>query len=381
MRVKDDAVIAHASTDAKGRFTFSNVPPGVYRVGLPGFKTTYNTVEVTSADQRNCKQPLFVILYLVPVESDGLQSEIVATLPLNFANATTPDSKERAQASAEVNAGLPGHDLDNGEKHFRAAIRIDPSYWLAHVNLALVLVDRGKLTEAEAEFREAVRVGRTNEVPYWQLTTFLVDHGRAADAEAELNKAKRDGISSAGVSASFGLLAFQSHRWKDAEKQFRAALEYTPEALFGFEHWDQWESLLAVTLVRQGRFDEALKATGHWSWALNEVAYALVERGEHLDAAATMLEEAHAAEPDDAGILDSLGWANFKLGKLDIAEPQLRQAADRLSDHPTVLEHLGELYAAKGRKADARSALAAALQHATDAGQRKRLSSRLKQLN
>jgi Flp pilus assembly protein TadD len=72
-----------------------------------------------------------------------------------------------------------------------------------------------------------------------------------------LNEAQRKGISSAGVIASRGLLAFQRHQWKEAEKQFRAALEFTPEALFGFRHWEQWNDLLAVTLSRQGRFAEA----------------------------------------------------------------------------------------------------------------------------
>jgi tetratricopeptide (TPR) repeat protein len=93
-----------------------------------------------------------------------------------------------------------------------------------------------------------------------------------------------------------------------------------------------------------------------------------------------MLEEAVTAEPDNAATLDSLGWANFKLHKLAVAEQQLKIAAERLSDHADVLEHLGELYAATGRKSEARSMIAAALGHATDAEQRKRLSGRLKQL-
>src|SRR5436305_867338 len=83
---------------------------------------------------------------------------------------------------------------------------------------ALVLVDRQQLTQAEAEFCEAVRVGGKHEVPYWQLTTFLVDHGRAGDADSALNQAQRNGISSAGVNASRGLLAFQNHQWKEAVK-------------------------------------------------------------------------------------------------------------------------------------------------------------------
>jgi|SRR5882672_1653567 len=95
------------------------------------------------------------------------------------------------------------------------------------------------------------------EVPYWQLSTFLVDHGRDADAEAALNQAWKDGLSSAGIDTSFGLLAFRKHQWKEAERELRAAFECTPEALFGFRHWEQWDALLIVTLRRQGKSREA----------------------------------------------------------------------------------------------------------------------------
>jgi uncharacterized protein HemY len=65
---------------------------------------------------------------------------------------------------------------------------------------------------------------------------------------------------------------------------------------------------------------------------------------------------------------------------MDLAEQQLKEAAARLPDHADVLEHLGELYAARGKRGEARSMLTTALEHATDAKQQKRLSGRLKQL-
>jgi Flp pilus assembly protein TadD len=387
MRPGKDAVVARASTDSSGRFQFSNVPRGTYLVGLSGFLDTNEMVEVTSADQRTCVQPLMVILYLQPFEGSGPESRIVAKLPPNFANATGEMSKERSAAFSETNEGQRSdHNLDVGERHFRAAIQIDPTYWLAHVNLALVLMERKQFPEAEAEFREGVRVGGNMEVPYWQLTSFLVDHGRDADAETALNQARKDGLSSAGIEASFGLLAFRKHRWKEAESELRAAFEYTREALFGFRHWEQWDALLIVALRRQGKSREAddryrsMGALGEDPWVLNMIGWDMVERGDHLKDAVRLLEKALADEPDSAGILDALGWANIKLKRFAIAEPQLTQAANRRPDDSDVLEHLGELYAATGRPGAARSTFAAALEHATDAEQRKRLSGRLKQL-
>jgi Tfp pilus assembly protein PilF len=387
MRPGKDAVVARASTDSNGHFQFSNVPRGTYVAGLPGFVDTNETVEITSADQQGCAHPLIVILYVIPFEGSGTESRIVPKLPPNFANATGEMSKERSAAFTETNLGLGSdHNLDVGERRFRAAIQIDPTYWLAHVNLALVLMERKQYPAAEAEFREGVRVGGNMEVPYWQLTSFLVDHGRDADAETALNQARKDGFASAGIDASFGLLAFRRHRWKEAESKLRAAFEYTPEALFGFRHWQQWQALLIVALRRQGKSREAnaqYASMGMWRndpWVLNMIGWDMVERGDHLHDAVRLLEKALADEPDSAGILDALGWANVKLKQFAIAESQLTQSASLRSDDPDVLEHLGELYAATGRPDVARSNFAAALEHTTDAEQRKRVSGRLKQL-
>ena|SRR5882672_7649193 len=79
------------------------------------------------------------------------------------------------------------------------------------------------------------------------------------------------------------------------------------------------------------------------------ISWDMVERGDHVKDAVRLLEKALAAEPDSAEILGTLGWANVKLKRFTIAEPQLKQAADRRPDDPDVLEHLGELYAATGR--------------------------------
>jgi Flp pilus assembly protein TadD len=390
MRPGKDAVVARASTDSNGRFQFTNVPRGTYVVGLSGFVDTSETVVITSADQRSCAQPLIVLLYMPPFEGSGPESRIVAKLPPNFANATGAESKERAAASDETSAGerslRSDHDLDLGERHFRAAIQIDPTYWLAHVNLALVLLKRKRFPEAETEFREAVRVGGNMEVPHWLLTSFLVDRGRDADAVAALNQARKDGLSSAGIDAGFGLLAFRKHRWKDAESELRAAFEYTPETFFGVRYRAQWDALLVVALRRQGKSREAdaryrsMGALGDDPWVVNTIGRDMVERGDHLQDVVRLLENALAGEPDNAEILDTLGWANVKLKRFAIAEPQLTQAANRRPDDSDVLEHLGELYAATGRADAARSMFGRALEHATDAEQRTRLSDRLKQL-
>ena len=55
-------VVAKAYPDAHAEFTFAELPPGRYRVTLPGFTPTAEIVEMTSRSQGACLRPLFVVL-------------------------------------------------------------------------------------------------------------------------------------------------------------------------------------------------------------------------------------------------------------------------------------------------------------------------------
>jgi tetratricopeptide (TPR) repeat protein len=61
-----------------------------------------------------------------------------------------------------------------------------------------------------------------------------------------------------------------------------------------------------------------------------------------------MLEKAVAREPRNAAYLDSLGWAYFRLGELQRAEKNLREAYRREPADPTIEEHIGDLEARQG---------------------------------
>ena len=67
--------------------------------------------------------------------------------------------------------------------------------------------------------------------------------------------------------------------------------------------------------------------------ALNYLGYMLAERGERLDESVELIKRALAIDPDNGSYLDSLGWAYFKDGKLDLAVEQ-PEARRRLSCRP-----------------------------------------------
>jgi Tfp pilus assembly protein PilF len=84
------------------------------------------------------------------------------------------------------------------------------------------------------------------------------------------------------------------------------------------------------------------------------------------------------AEPTNSSFLDSLGWAYFKLGKLDDAERQLNEAARRAASSATIQDHLGDLYQRQGKIEQARAAWQKALALSTEAAEVARITAKLK---
>jgi Flp pilus assembly protein TadD len=79
-----------------------------------------------------------------------------------------------------------------------------------------------------------------------------------------------------------------------------------------------------------------------------------VERGQNLEQARRMLERAVELRPEDGNIVDSLGWALFRLGDLRGAVRWLERAVELEPRNSVINDHLGDAYWAAGRQAEAR---------------------------
>ncbi|MBO0734696.1 MAG: tetratricopeptide repeat protein, partial [Methylocapsa sp.] len=86
---------------------------------------------------------------------------------------------------------------------------------------------------------------------------------------------------------------------------------------------------------------------------LNYLGYSWVDQGMNLDEAFGMLQRAVELRPTDGYIVDSLGWANYKLGRIDEAVKQLERAIDLKPSDPVINDHLGDAYWRAGRKLEA----------------------------
>lgn len=101
-------------------------------------------------------------------------------------------------------------------------------------------------------------------------------------------------------------------------------------------------------------FKKALALRPDQPQVLNYLGYSWVDQGIHLTEALEMIEKAVAAAPNDGYIIDSLGWAFYRLGRYDEAVATLEQAVQLRPNDPEINDHLGDAYFRAGRKLEAR---------------------------
>jgi tetratricopeptide (TPR) repeat protein len=113
-----------------------------------------------------------------------------------------------------------------------------------------------------------------------------------------------------------------------------------------YERTDQWQKA-------EADFLRVLEIEPENADALNYLGYTWVDRGENLKRAFDMIRKAVKLEPDSGAIIDSLGWAHYKLGEYQEAKVQLEKAVELSPSSATIVDHLGDVYWKLGRYREA----------------------------
>ena len=268
------------------------------------------------------------------------------------------------RASALLNAGRSAEARDV----LRDALKITPNDVHMSFLMAQAQRDLGDLNAAE-ETARALQTAHPEDI----RTTYLL--GQMLEAQGRhqavvdllkpeidrLRAARANGGQIAMLLASEGLALQQLKRHDDALAILKEAVSLSPDDT-------NVQFQLGATFDRAGRQPEAEKVFREIiakdpldAGALNYLGYMLAERGTSLDEAVTFIQRALTVEPDNPSFLDSLGWSYVQQGKLDLADPPLSTAADKLPKNSVIQEHLGDLRLKQNRRADAIAAWQKAL--------------------
>jgi tetratricopeptide (TPR) repeat protein len=179
---------------------------------------------------------------------------------------------------------------DEAEKHLDALIKEHPDDLEAIMALGNVLRGHKKFAECADVYSKGVATLKEPEKNNWVLFYFR------------------------------GICYERSHQWPKSEADLKKALELFPEQ----------------------------------PHVLNYLGYSWVDQGVNLDQGMDMIKRAVQQRPDDGYIVDSLGWAYFRIGNYEEAVKQLERAIELKPEDPTINDHLGDAYWRVGRTLEAK---------------------------
>lgn len=235
----------------------------------------------------------------------------------------------------------------------------------AHFNLGRAYRELGEYEQALAAF---AKVGPGNEYLPAKLmqAELLFSLSRNQEASQLLASARNE---QPDYAIQLYLIEIEA---LSKQQQIDAAWQLAKQALEQFP--DDLNLLYTRAMIAEKRGDLAqlerdlrfiIEREPDNAMAINALGYTLADRTDRYDEARALIEQAYQLNPDDAAILDSLGWVNYRLGNLEEAETQLRKAHERLPDHE-IAAHLGEVLWAAGEQREARTIWAEALKQQPD---------------
>jgi tetratricopeptide (TPR) repeat protein len=247
------------------------------------------------------------------------------------------------------------------EKALRRVIELQPAYALAHAGLAELLSETGCAEAAVTAAKRAV-----------ELEPREISHGlgllaayRACDrkADADALEARLLEASSSDPADLQSMAAYyrKTGRSSDVEDRLRKALLAQPAS------WGALSSM-ATFLEDGGREEEmqallraALKTRPDDPHLLTWLARTYAERNVHVEEAYELADKAVKKSQNDAVAFDTRGWAHFRLRRFKEAERDLRRSLE-LTKSAAVIDRLGDVLAAMGRREEALTQWREALQ-------------------
>jgi len=226
-----------------------------------------------------------------------------------------------AVAGEVIESYRSGRQYTMAQQEAEAALRKFPDDPALHIRHATVLAEQGNVEPALAEVRKTLEARGPRELNL--ALAEIYDKGRKYDEMAKVLDAAEKASESKDDKSSIwfmrGAMLEKQKRYDQSEAEFRRVLEADP---------------------------------GNVS-ALNYLGYMNANRNVKLQESLSLIQKAVAKEPDQGAYLDSLGWAYYRLGRLEEAEPILREAALRTPRDPTVHDHLAEVLLKRSKTQEA----------------------------
>ncbi|OAN52393.1 hypothetical protein A6A04_00100 [Paramagnetospirillum marisnigri] len=240
----------------------------------------------------------------------------------------------------------------------RMALALRPNFPMAHILVADTLGHQRRLEEANDIYRAIPKSSQVSGFARLRLAVNLDELGRSDDAVSELSALAAERPDSHDPLMALGDIFRRHKRYAEAADAYDRAL-----ARVDTKDPRNWTLLYArgIALERSKQWNraerdflEALRLKPDQPDVLNYLGYTWVDQGLNVEQGRKLIERAVELRPNDGAIVDSLGWALYRMGEFQAAVRHLERAAELKAEDPTINEHLGDALWQVGRYDEAR---------------------------
>lgn len=241
------------------------------------------------------------------------------------------------------------------EEQFNRLLDSEQSYSMASYYLGRIAMRREQPNVAMGYFEE-VKTTDPNFLPAWVFRSdILIEQGQNREA---IKLLQRSAEQFPKLAQRFLLVTVESFNKHDQSELSIAllnkALKQDPDnrhLLYGramsYEKQDRLQALESdLRTILQSKPDDAS--------VLNALGYTLATRSDRTDEAFKLIQQAFNINPNDPAIIDSMGWIEYLRGNLEVSLGHLRRAMEAYPD-PEIAAHLGEVLWQMGRKEEAQA--------------------------
>jgi len=247
--------------------------------------------------------------------------------------------------------------------YLQLALDLKPDHPLALITLGDVYERLKQYEQANAVFDRVPKDSAVRTSADIAIGQNYEQMGRGEEAMVYLDKLMKERPDDVEVVMALGNVQRSRKKFAEAAETYSKAIELvgTPQRghwiLFfyrgtSYERAKQWEKAEADLKKSLELVPDTLPAGK--AQVMNYLAYSWVDRNENIEEAFKMLTKAVELAPRDGMIIDSLGWAYYRMGRYEDAVRELEKAVELKAGDPTINDHLGDAYWKVGRKLEAK---------------------------
>ncbi len=270
------------------------------------------------------------------------------------------DTPQKGLAEAVFSVGtiFRGFQNEVAQLFTSLVLYLNPDFEVARVSMADLYEQSGRFSKAADEYLKIDKDSPVYYVAQLKLATNYMEQDKKQQAFETLLQLLKKYPKNEHIAFRLGEISRVMGKYDKAADFYLQALDKVPAD--DERRWTVYYAL-GIAYERQNKWDKAeevfkkaLDLSHRHPFVLNYLGYSWIDRGMNYNEALYMIFEAHRKNSEDGHIIDSLGWALYKMGNYENAVKVLERASEYLPSNAIIFEHLGDAYWQVGRKDEAR---------------------------